>query len=194
MSLQANALITVAEAKDHLNIPSSETKYDSQIEDLVNIMADMFDCYCKRTLKQADHTEYLDGEGDDTLYVTHYPINTSVSSVVMYYDLDRSYDADTKLENDELAIYASIGKIRWDNGVFAEWPQCIKITYNGGYATVPGDLKIATKEAIAFFYKRKRESIEGVSSVSTSQGGSVSYTDDDLPKPVRAILDRYKRW
>jgi hypothetical protein len=193
MSLQANALLTLNELKGFLTIDEAEAEYDSNLEDLINHISDLFDCYTKRTLKSATHTEYLDGRGDDTLHITHPPINETTSSVFVYIDMENLFGEETKVASTDFRVYPEIGKIVLINNTFPEWSRVAKIVYYGGYITIPGDIRIAAKETCAFFRKRALHGLIGVSSVSDQQG-SVNVYETELPNTVKGILGRYRRW
>jgi hypothetical protein len=193
MSVQANALLDVSDLKGFLSIPTTETEYDSELETLINYISDLFDVYTKRTLRAADHTEYLDGKGDDTIYVTHYPLNEATSSVLLYIDIEGIFGSDTVVARTDFRVYPLIGKIVLINNVFPEWPQVAKVFYPGGFSTIPGDIRIGMKETCSFFRKRGKQGGIGVSAITQGQGGSITYMETDLPKTVQAILSRYIR-
>lgn len=193
MSLQSNALITLDDLKGFLTIATLETKYDAELEDTINAVSDLFDCATQRNLKAGDRTEYRDGDDTSDLYLNDWPLNEGTSSVFVYIDFDHEYGSDTLIATADRRVYSLTGKVSLLSGIFPCFPQAAKVTYNAGYSTVPGDLRIAMKESCAFFRKRGKTGGIGVSAISSGQGGSVTYMETDLPKTVQAILKRYRR-
>lgn len=61
----------------------------------------------------------------------------------------------------------------------------VKVTYLGGYETIPADLLVAIGELAAFLFKAEA----GMESMRT---GDFSVTYSDIPNHVREILDRYR--
>lgn len=190
MSLQDNALITLADLKGFLDF-SDTNLYDDECIDLINMLSDLFDCATHRDLKAKDHTEYRDGEDCDVLWLRNWPVNETTSSVFLYVDMAREFAASTLVATADRIINPVTGKITLAATVFPDWPQCVKILYNAGYSTVPGDLRIAMKVSCAYFRKQKKYA--GVSSVSEGGPGSNVSLIEDLPKSVQTVLARYTR-
>jgi hypothetical protein len=157
-------------------------------------VSDAFASYCDRdTFANSAIVEYPEGKGDDTVYLRNYPVTETTSSVILWIDEGRLYADSEKITRSEYAVIPNIGKIVLDGGVFSTWPLANKVSYYGGYVTLPGDLEWAAKEACQFFWKRKQTGGVGVQSTSPAQGGSVS-VESDLPAAVKTVLDRYRRW
>ena len=197
MALNGNALLTVNDTKAFLDIPQSDADYDDEVTDLVNMLSDLFCRYCNRdTFVNSAIVEYPKGSDDDTIWLRNPPIVETTSSVIIWMDSDRLYPDGAKLTRTNYAIDATTGKVTLIDDVFISNPLALKVSYYGGYTTLPGDLVGAAKLAAKFFWTVKER--VGVSSVSQAQGGSTSYADVDaesgLPVAVTAILKRYRRW
>lgn len=190
MSLQANALITLADLKGFLEL-SDTTDYDSEGEDLINMLSDLFDSVTHRDLKAKDQTEYRNGDDADVLWLRNWPVNEGTSTVLVYIDMDREFAASTLVATADRIIDVTTGKITLAGTVFPDWPQCVKIFYNAGYSTVPGDLRVAMKVSCKYFRNQKKYA--GVTSLSEAGGGASVTLADDLPKSVLTVLARYTR-
>ena len=74
--------------------------------------------------------------------------------------------------------------------MWKNYPKAVKVTYNGGYSTVPNDLKLATMDYIKLLFKQteanQRFSLQG-ESASQFDLGSAGW-----PPYIRRILDMYR--
>jgi len=197
MALNGNAMLTLAQAKSFLSIPTSDADYDDEVTDLVNMLSDLFCRYCNRdTFVSSAVIEYTQGKDDDTLWLRNPPIVETASSVIIWMDSDRLYPDSTRLTRTDYAVDSTTGKVTFVDDYFISNILSLKISYMGGYSTLPGDLLWAAKLAAKFFWSMKER--VGVSSVSQAQGGSTSYSDLDaesgLPVSITAILKKYRRW
>lgn len=195
MALPANALCTLAELKAYLSIPTVDTDNSARLESVIISVTDAFEEYTGRdTFISSLVVETTEGCDDDTLWVRNPPISETTSSVVICIDSERLYPAGDNLTRTDFAVYERTGKIVLIDDYFPSNPLCVRLTYYGGYSTLPGDVKRAALEACQFFWKREQDGRVGVSSVSHPQGGGVSYDESGLPKAVTDVLDRYRRW
>lgn len=104
----------------------------------------------------------------------------------------------------EFAYYKTTGEITFDTGdgsgkpelkfftplKFRNYVQGVKVWYNGGFTTIPDDLKLAILEMVKVIYKGRSGS-ERVS----FQGDSSQYhklSVDDFPPQVRRVLNLYR--
>lgn len=104
----------------------------------------------------------------------------------------------------EYVWYPDTGEVSFDSGMgsgspslgffnprkFNNFTNGVRVTYNGGYSSVPNDLKLASLEMIKVLYKGR----EGAKSVSL-QGDNSSSHDlslDGFPPQVRRVLNLYR--
>ena len=73
MALNSNALVTVASAKTHLDIPNSDVSQDTKIEMLINMASERIEQYLDRKLIYQQHTERMDGRSADRVILKNYP-------------------------------------------------------------------------------------------------------------------------
>jgi hypothetical protein len=199
MSLNANAILTMAETKRFLDIPEADADYDPDVEDVINTISQLFATETRRdTFVSSAITEDPEGDDDDTIWLRNIPIIETASSGLIWIDEAWADGDDTKFTRaTDYHIHPTTGKVTLVDEVFPSTFQSIKVTYYGGYSsasTVPADLKWAAKEACQVYWKRRHDGRSGVTSVSTAQGGSVSYEEGALPKSVTDVLARYRRW
>lgn len=198
MSLNANAILTLAETKRFLDIPEADADYDPDVEDVINTISSLFAVETRRdTLVSSAVTEYPEGHDDGTIYLRNIPISETTSSVFIWIDEEWAYGDGTKLDRTDYVIDPNTGRVYLVDDTFPSVFRSIKVTYYGGYssaATVPPDLKWAAKEACLVYWKRRHDGRVGVTSISNAQGGSVSYEEGSLPKSIMDVLARYRRW
>lgn len=194
MALNANALITLAQGKTFLGIPTLETSHDSLVEDFINEASQMIETYCNRFLIQRTVIEYKNGNGRKQLILNQYPISSITS---LHDDLNHSYGAETLIDASNYGIYGdqlndNFYIERFDSA-FCRGQKNIKIVYVAGYllADIPADLKLACKIIIAFYYN-KQQSKDWTTSTK-SKGDENITVIQGIPQSAIEILDKYKR-
>jgi len=104
----------------------------------------------------------------------------------------------------EYSFYSVTGEISFNTGdgggtpklgffrplQFYNYPNGVRVYYNGGYSSIPADLKLALLEMIKVIYKGK----SGTESMRFQGESSNSYklSIDDFPPQVRRVLNLYR--
>ena len=168
------ALITLTEAKTHLNIPLTNTNFDAELTDFLSVATDLVQGYADRTWETATVTEIQDG-GSDTFLLRSGPV-TSVTSVTV----------------DGVALAATAYTVNKPSGIVMtysatrEWSQNVTIVYVVG-ATVPALAKQATKEAVRHLWQTQRGSMGGRNPLGGEEySAGMSFS---LPRRVMELLD-----
>jgi len=96
--------------------------------------------YCKRVLRARSVTEYLDGNGMQSINFNEWPVIGETSDVDLYLasDLNRDFDSDEKFEDDDwmlvnsesLAILLSDSSL---GNIFTKGHRNVKAVYTAGY-------------------------------------------------------------
>jgi len=117
MTLAANALITLAEAKDYIFGEQDSSVPDPIVEMLINSVSTRFESRCRREFKSAtDATLYLDGNGEKELSLPRSPV-TSIASVTEDDTvLTEGDDEDYRLYTSEDSPYHIPCRIRYRAG------------------------------------------------------------------------------
>ena len=200
MALAQNALVSLTEAKERLDQPLDIPKADEKlIENLINRSSARIESHLDRDLKEATVTEFYDGSDTGTLWVRRFPL-TAIT--LLNIDPNRDFLSGTAIQPADVVIDSERGTVRFFPGTksprasFAIGVKNVKITYTGGFATVPEDLKDACLILIARSFMRVKQGAEGIISESIA-GYSASYEgttrESGLPLEVQGILTRYKR-
>jgi hypothetical protein len=202
--------ITLPEIKSYLTISSDI--HDANLALLANYACAVIESYIGHELVAANYTELHNG-GYSSIFVDRVPIN-NVSSVLeydgnQYVPLIGPLASDGSLNNNvsnanvvQFTWDSETGKITRDVGegsgnypvqlssqvTFRNFVKGIKITYNGGYTLVPGDLKLATLDYLKILYK------QDFSSSSSFRGESKTNSEltANFPPHIRRVLDLHR--
>lgn len=194
MALNANALTSVANVKAYRGI--SVSTYDSLFELLINSISEWIEQACGNRVflaPDSDATELHDGDWDATgrckIFPKQYPI-VSITSIeyktgshdnptwVAFNASDYTYDANAGI----IYFTASLSSIKPNR-------QNIRLTYKGGYSSVPSDLELACIKLVCKEFDRRRS--QGATNESVG-GGSVGWNEDIDPS-AKKIFTRYRR-
>lgn len=166
---------------------------DALLENLVNRSYKIIEAYCNRPFRYVNSsgvaqavTEYFNGWGQTRLFLRYYPVILITS---LYDDPDRLYGSSDLIDSDDYVTHDDYGILELDGLSFANGKKSIKITYTGGYETVPYDLEHVCNKLVAMLYKEK-DSV-GLASKSFSDG-SVGYFTDRLSPQDKVVLDGYR--
>lgn len=176
-------LTTTAKVKSYLEI--TDTSYDDEFDKIVSRASKFIQSQTHRQLVETTYEETIDGEGVKELYLSEYPV-ISVSSIVV--DDTTVYDGSSQDGNDYY-IYNDSGLIIRDIA-WEEDYQNIVVTYDAGYATIPGDLEQACIELVAFKYHNK----DYIGLKSHNLGGeSVTFDMKNIPSEIADTIYSYKK-
>ena len=178
-------LCTLDEVRDYLSMESSVANIDTLLENLIKRVSSFVDNYCDRTIETTTHTEYYDGNGTDRLYTLNYPI-TSVTN--LWENTNRAWDTDDITDSDDYIVMEN--SILLKTTIFSNYPQCIKLTYVAGYATIPEDLKQLCIEEVSRSFNHKQDI--GIISRGDSKG-NITRIEQGLMKQSKEVLIKYRR-
>lgn len=137
-------------------------------------------------------TEYRDGDGSNTLWLSVVPVGT----VAIYIDSGREFGADTlysewseSAASGDFVVDDDTGKVTLINGSFSTGAKTIKAVYTGGWSTIPADLEGAAMRLARLWYDQIRNGIIGVSAHS-SRSGNASYLPT-VPDDIAKIAESY---
>ncbi len=193
-TLGSFALIQLEDVREALQFETAEAVSENNLlVSLINRTSSRMETYCGRNFKVREYTEYQDGDGTPTVFTDHYPI-TSVSS--LWDDTEREFtdSSNDLLSSADYMIYSDEGSIRLynDETTFNKGYQNIKITYSGGYETLPGDLEEACLDWVLTLYRKIKDRTHGYMTKSAS-GASVLIDLKAIPESVKAVLDSYRK-
>lgn len=205
------ALVSVSEVKNYLSISSNtEATNDANIAVLANYASKAIETYCSRTFAASNLTEIHDG-GRSSIFLDNPPINyiTAFSEYdgTQYVPLVGSTAseelANTNANANAVPAYvwnSDTGEVsRSSEGssdlevtgqqVFRNYKRGIKVTYNGGYTSIPDDIKLAALDYIKIIYKQDQASSSFSLSGETKEHRPLSA---NFPPHIRRILELYR--
>lgn len=162
MSLNQNAILTLAEARSYLNPPSNQTGKDDIIEGFINAASSFIETMIGNPVVPADFEEVLNGSGGVKLYASHSPIITLVGATIP--DKLDNLQARTAFDADWQNLFDDAGKFtivknrshknfrehfrRLDGGIFPYGRQNIRILVTCGWTTIPEDFMQCCREMV----------------------------------------------
>jgi hypothetical protein len=182
-------LVTLAEYKNYTGITS--TNLDTEVKALIPKISAFVKSYCDRTF--VDHfddckTEVFTG-GNPYFLVKEFPIN-SVDSVEWSQDFGKTYttlveftDYTVDLEYDRIAVINKTEFPKYTNGY--------RVSYTGGYESLPEDLKLAVLDLIEYYLKNDM-AIKSQRAVGSNTVQVEYVTTTNLPSHIRRVLDMYR--
>jgi hypothetical protein len=209
MALQNHdtALCTRDEFKARMNI--SDGVKDTQIDDLIIAVSARVSQWCGRKFAQATYTdEIYDGTGTDTLYLRNWPVTTPMSGVsgTIHEDSSRGWTASTLLTeytsdgNSTTGDYVilpdemGLGRVKKVTGTWIVGPAVIKVTYQGGYATIPEPVNRAALRLMSQMWTvAERHWDAQTSEAIQAGGGSSTMVEHKMPPDVVELLRPWKR-
>jgi len=188
MSLDSNCWVTLADLKEHLDIPSTDTSKDSFLTNILNAAFAMACNYIGRDLNALDYTEYYNGDGSQFLLLKKFPVN-SIASI--YDDIDRTFATESLIDSQDYFLDANTGMVTLfqEAAAFSVGFGNIKITYNAGYTSIPYDAQRGLILLAAWLAQRAGS--EGM--VAQTLGGkSEQYNDNIIPLYIRQCFISYR--
>jgi hypothetical protein len=184
------SLISSADAVAWLGDTGSTANW-GRVFDLANAVASRMNNEAGRQLKESTWTEYYDGNGGESLFLTHYPLTST--SIVVTVDESRGYTTAYVIPSTDVMLDTEMGRVRLEGHSFSAGEKSVKVSYTAGYTSsgVSYDLVSAAKEYLQVMWNRasKRDTI-GLRTESF-EGGSRTY-ENDLPWSVKQVLQMYK--
>ena len=202
MALDANAMLTLAQGKAALEIPSGNTSRDTEIEELISEASTWIESHTKRLLAEQTITEYQDGRAMNRLITKQYPIiggpAVGGTKPEIFDDPDWVYGTDTQIDTDDYEVTEDQLSITLKKAFFLKGYRNIKVTYKFGVGlvtgatnTFPRDIQLACKKLLQWLdlYDNSRR----IGIRARAKGGeSVSY-EPGMPKLVDQLLEPYVR-
>lgn len=134
------------------------------------------------------------------------PSSSAETKLLILFDgsNDSTTFADMSRVVNQFAFYKITGEVNFDTGdgggtpelklfrplKFKNYPNGVRVTYNGGFTSVPDDLKLAILEMVKVVYKGRSGSERVSFQGESSQTHKLSV--DDFPPQVRRVLNLYR--
>lgn len=182
-------ITTVPRCKSFRGIPGDNQEHDAELARIITAVQEWLEEECDRSFDQGTVTEYYHGDHwRDRLLLARPPI---VSITNIWDDPARAYT--TPISATKYAIDdADAGLIRLLDGLtFSAGLRNIKITYVGGFATMPADLEQAAIELVWACREKGANNLIGVRSRSIADGNVQFVNLDWGSANLAPILSKY---
>lgn len=168
-------LVSLGEAKAHLNIADSTTTYDDELTRFIDVVTELCEAYTGTALYARSVTETHDG--GDTVLVLRRPPVVSVTSVTV---------SGSTVSSDSYVVDTVSGLVRSLTGSIGSQPQDTTVVYRAGRSPVPARARHAALEALRHLWATQR----GAMARSTLNGDEyVAGMGWSLPRRVMELLD-----
>ena len=197
-TLNANALTTLARAKEELDITDEDTDFDDQIINYINTASDELELLCNRTFRQQSYVHRLSGNGKPFIAFREFPVTVLTEVLVdkgWLFAANSDVPVPTQADVDEQVFLVR-------RGLCNDWPldqpMAIKVTYTAGYgdgvdpATLPDGIQQACIEYVRFLYLSQGDRRIG-RTAKNKLGESASWDANGLPFIIEALYSPYKR-
>jgi len=182
------AILSLSDIKTHVGVESTDTSYDAVLTLIGGAVEGFAEKYLDRYLAKTDYEElHVTSIGSIWLH------NTPIASIASVKTGATAKEDEMKtLRNNDYMVNEKTGHLTifdYVQGV----PSFVLVSYNGGYTTLPNDLKFALLEQIKYWfglYKSGSEAVTQVNVLGTSI--QIAKPDDWLPF-VKSILQKYRR-
>lgn len=179
-NLLSYALCSVADVKESLGIPSSDTSQDNIIIRKINQATEMIERYCGgRRFAETTYTdEEYDATNSDQLILRNYPVTTLTS--LSYRDSSLNEDAWEVVDADRYFTDITAGVLDLTFNAVGRWNR-YRVTYTAGYSTIPADLAEACVILASYYVqnatsgtgiKKKKEGQREIEYFDVNSGGS----------------------
>lgn len=190
MTVKANALTTLAQAKSHLSISPSDSLQDARIEMFINAASEKIERYTNRLLvSQGAIAELQHGRRENIILLKQWPI-IAISEVSIDYTAAHTAPANVLAASD-YTISDDKNSLLLINSTFPVGFNNIKITYTAGYTTVPSDLELAALWLVEWYYLLRTRGDMG--RTTASKGGESVGVLEKMPTMIAEMLEFYKR-
>jgi hypothetical protein len=214
----SNAIISLAEVKDFLAIPTATTTDDDFLQTWVNYQSSAIEetGIFNKVKVQDISGEILNGNGRTKIRTNYFPITaigvaastTDALKLASVQDWDDATDAWTNIETDidnilihtPVLAYASAQNphcLELLETIFPEGTQNIKLSYQAGWSTIPTNLVIVCLELVAGLYRDSGHmggGRFGLQSTSINEGGgSKNVQYKDFSARHLKLMEPYKR-
>ena len=191
MAVDPFALTTLANARIHLNVPTSlvDADLDALLERFINEASAKVETFIDRKVLTRTYTEYQDGRSNNRILLKEWPV-TAVAELWC--------DKSSEFTDTKNLIDASDYRIVQESEIalicrhFSRGTQNIKIEYTAGYATVPYELEGATLWIVEWLYEMRNDRRIGNKSKSKS-GESATYLTE-WPDWLVKVLMKWRRY
>jgi hypothetical protein len=191
---ESDALVTRTTVKRFLkfeNPTEDDAEHDSFIDILIAGCSHQFEKECDRTFTQTAFTEYHDADGKGQLFRVKNPPIAASPTPQLWEDTDYSFE-DAFTLNTDFKYDPITGIVKLLYAPFNEGFQNIKISYTGGFSSIPDNVQEAIAKWCVLGFKESRDHREGLSSKAHAEY-TTAFITSGIPGFVERVIKIYKR-
>lgn len=188
MAVDPFALVTLDEAKTHLDIELSDTSQDSIVERFVNEASSAVEKYLDRQVITRSYTEVRDGRNQNRLILRQWPAQKPTE---IKFSPTGDFTSATALGIDQYDVDEYQVEVVLYCGQFPKGTRNIQIVYSAGYSTVPRSIESATLFLIEYYFDLREKRRTGV--ISRGKNNESTRYNQEWPSFIKDLLDPYKR-
>jgi hypothetical protein len=196
MPLNPNALVTLQQVRDHLDITGVQPSIDPRLELMINVASERIERFLDRKLLSQEHTENFSGGNNTRAFLDEWPVSAIASLKVAhdwkFSDADPLDPDDYRLEGENTLALRSM--------VFQRGELNYQCVYTAGYTLpmgavgprpLPSDIGYSCLLTVEWMYQFRADRRIGVSG-KTKGDETISFSQG-LPNEVKEILAQYRR-
>ena len=181
-----SALVTLAETKEHLGIPATDTSEDARLTSMILGASGIAEDYCDRIFSLTPYDERHDG-GRHVLTLDTRPLASLTSIEDMDTTPPTSVAASSvSIESAPAQVYQADGS-NWGCGR-RRW----RVRYVAGFAAAPEGVKAAIKALVGFLRTDPSGSMKSESMGDYSYTLAAGADGEGLPPVARALLKPWR--
>lgn len=189
VTLDPNALVTLADAKDHLNIPSANLDFDDRVKRYINSATFEIENFLDRKIIKRTYIEYQDGRNSNRIVLKNWPADKPselrIDPESVFTDPSTLIDSgDYEIDNDSMVVMP--------NRLFSKGTRNIKVVYEAGFTTVPWPIQTACLWLVAWDYDIQSDRRVGNKS-KEKNNEQTDYHEDWPPWLIRRLMP-YRRF
>lgn len=175
----ATEIVTLAQAKTHLNL-SSSTGSDTELTYFVGVASDLVESAANRVWRSTTYTDERHAGGRDAIVLLHSPVSTVTSLT----------DDGETISASDYVLDTATGLLRLISGSFTPGADMVKVTYTAGSdsTAVPKLAQHATLETVRHLWQTQRGT--GVRAAMVGDEYAQQPTTYSLPLRAVELIDR----
>lgn len=181
------AIVTLADYKTFAEIGSNTQ--DTRLTLILDLVDSLVNTYCNRKFEQATYTEeQVEIINSISIFIDNPPLNSVTT--LEYFSQGKVW---TVVDAADFLEYSEEGHIEIisNNIVTLGILKPFRVTYSGGFTTIPADLKLAVFDLTTFYHKREK-SPRVVQNNTSVTSASDKISRSQMPAHIKRVLDLYR--
>ena len=184
-------LVTVTQYKSYRGITGNTE--DTRLNIIVPSVSTLIKNYCGRSFLDYVSTDKVDTFSmkwpQNVVFLSEIPVISIVSVEELESEESSNYITLTANQYKVDAFLDAIYRI--ENGRREDYPEginSVRVTYRGGYPSLPSDLKLAVTDLITYYLKEEWKPEKNQGSFTIRNEGA----EPDFPDHIKRVLDLYR--